>query len=119
MNAKEFNYMAKWGSAYNNRLREFYNDAERLPLLEYVIQYAMLEVEYLGKQDDQKLFEEKACIRLYTSLKLLYDACVKQLNANQPTPIISIPSKEQTLKDMKEKYEGLEKKVKEDDTGKA
>lgn len=118
MKAKEFEYLAKWGFAYYNRLREFYDNGDRVRLLEYIVNYALMEIEYIGKKDNEQLFREKVCLKTYKDMKRLYEATIKQYTKDETLPVITIPSKEQILDNIKKKYKNLEKKIEEDDTGK-
>ena len=116
MKEKEFNYLAKWGYAYYNRLREFYDNGDRIQLLEYIINYTLIELRYIGKEKDEGLFREKICLKTYKDMKKLYEATIKQYTKDETLPKIIIPTKEEMLKDIKGKYKNLEKRLKEDDT---
>lgn len=94
-----------------NSLREFYDEPDRIQILEYIIRYAAEELNFLGVDDDKK-FSEIARLRGYLIVKELYDANIERLNSGECSSVpLRFPSDEEIRAAIRKNYAGLEKKI--------
>ena len=111
MNEEAMDKLGDKGYRYYNCLREFYDEPDRLRILDYIIRYATEELCFAGIEDD-KTFFERVRIRGYTVVKKLYDANINRLYEGKDVLPLRFPTTEQIRERIRDKYSNLEKKIK-------
>jgi hypothetical protein len=111
MNEEAMDKLGDKGYKYYNSLREFYDEPDRLKILDYIIRYATEELCFAGTDDD-KAFFERVRLRGYAVVKKLYDANINRLYEGKGVLPLRFPSTEQIRERIRSKYSDLEKKIK-------
>ena len=110
MNEELMEKLGDRGFKYYNSLREFYDEPERMNILNYIIRYAAEELAFLGIEDE-KDFKERVRLRGYAIVKKLYDLNIRRLHEGKNSVPLRFPTDEQIREKIREKYSNLEKKI--------